>query len=143
MKQRYAFLFALAMTLFLAACSSDNHDHEAHQAKKDAHKIAHITWRDIFQQDTIHLGDTIHMPFVFFNTGWKPVNLVECAAQNAACECIVPTDTVPMGGQDTVYAHCVPQDTGNFVAFYTVTHNSPKQPDFALSLKVQVLPAEE
>ncbi|MEM0995792.1 MAG: hypothetical protein AAGN35_01875 [Bacteroidota bacterium] len=141
MNAKPLFSLLLSLMLLLVACSGSNGS-EAKPKDKDAHKITHITWREIFQQDTITLGDTLHLPFVFYNSGWKPVQLVECAPQNAFCACIVPTDTVPLGGQDTVFAHCVPPDTGNFVAFFTVTHTSPQQPEFYLSLKVQVEPRE-
>jgi hypothetical protein len=134
------YLLPFAFVLTLAACNSGEHDHQDHdhQKEKDEQKVANLSWKDLTKKDTIQLGDTSRVPYVFFNTGWKPVRLLQCVARGPHCECEVPDYDIEPGGTDTVWVTSVPVDNNSFTRYLDITHNNPKQKKFMISLYLTV-----
>lgn len=139
MKKIFFYLLPIAFVLSLAACNGgEAHDHSQHQKDKDEQKVANITWKDLTQKDTIRFGDTSRVPYVFFNTGWKSVRLVQCVSRGPHCECEVPDHDIEPGAQDTVWVTSIPVNNDRFTRYLDITHNNPAQKKFMISLFLTV-----
>lgn len=136
MKKILLYLLPLAFVMGLAACTSEEqHDH---QEKKDEQKVANITWKDLTNKDTVKLGETSRVPYVFFNSGWESVRLLQCVSRGPHCECEVPDHDIEPGGQDTVWVISTPVNNDRFTRYLDITHNNPKQNKFMISLFLTV-----
>jgi hypothetical protein len=76
-------------------------------SQEDPRRQGRIAWRDLSYIDTIKVGDTVRHDFVFYNTGWKPVQVKHAIPNRDECSCQVPARQVPIGEQDTVKMTCV------------------------------------
>jgi hypothetical protein len=140
MKRIFVYLLPIAFVMSLAACNSGNTDEQI--AKKEASKVGNITWKHLSRYDTIPLGDTARMGYVYFNSGWKPVKLIECVSRVPYCDCKVSGRDVPAGGTDTLWVTASPIKDGPFVAYLDITHDNPKQHNFMISAFVEVKPGD-
>ena len=125
------------ISMMLFSCGPSEAEKKAERDKADAHKVAQIAWRDLAYVDTMYVGDTVDYEFVFYNTGWKPVQIKEAVPDQAECSCRIPQGEILIGEQDTIKLQCIFTEAMRLGVNITIEHTTPQKP-FNLILIAQI-----
>ena len=122
------FIFSLVLGIFaLESCGPSVQQQKEIDQKVDKHKVAQIKWRDLSHIDTVKVGETVVRDYIFYNTGWKPVQIKHAIPNRPECTCSIPQREVPIGEQDTVRLKCLFTEPEARVGIeIVIEHNTPQ-----------------
>ena len=126
------FVLLMGSILIFGSCEPSVKEKKRIDEKVDNHKRAQITWRDLSYIDTVKAGDTIIRDYIFYNSGWRPVQVLHAIPSRPECTCRVPGRDVLIGEQDTVRLTCIfPEPEPRASVQVIIEHNTP-QPEMTL-----------